>query len=211
MDSALFDQSYWLGGGTCCGKSTVAAQLSRRFGLQHVKRTDDARLYDDRVSPVDHPAATEFLAHKRRLLEGGVTLIDDPLPLDMVAQAFREFWALALEDVRNAPPQLPTLYEGTRMPPDAVLPILPDPRCAAWLAPSIDVLRTRLRERDSVGRWAPGVEPEDALERLTQMFYDFSEALAQLAETHGGVVLRCEAVEDRDGLADRVASSFGLL
>ena len=164
MDSALFDQSYWLGGSSCCGKSTVAAQLSSRFGLRHVKQSDGDRRYDDRVSPVDHPAATRFLEHKRKLLEGKATIIDEPFPVATMMEAL----------------------------------------------PSVDVIRQQLRERDSVARWAPSVEPEEALERLTELFYEYSESFARLAHAHDGAVIRCETVEERAGLADRVASTLSL-
>ena len=76
--------------------------------------------------------------------------------------------------------------------------------------PSVDVIRQQLRERDSVARWAPSVEPEEALERLTELFYEYSESFARLAHAHDGAVIRCETVEERAGLADRVASTLSL-
>ena len=162
MDSALFDQSYLLGGSSCCGKSTVAAQLSSRFGLRHVKQSDGDRRYDDRVSPVDHPAATRFLKHKRKPPRGQG------------------------DDNRRAIPG------GDD---DGGAPVR---RCHPPAA-----------ARERFGR-APSVEPEEALERLTELFYEYSESFARLAHAHDGAVIRCETVEERAGLADRVASTLSL-
>ena len=53
---------YWIGGGSCAGKSTVARRLAAEHGLQ-LYATDDAMAdHAKRSTPVDCPFLHEFMA-----------------------------------------------------------------------------------------------------------------------------------------------------
>ena len=98
------------------------------------------------------------------------------------------------------------------MPPDLLLPLLPDRSRAAWLAPSFDLYEQQLRQRDNWRQYAALIfdDPDTGFSRLTESIRTVCEALAELALLHGGKVVRVESTEDRERLVDRVAEEIGL-
>ncbi len=53
---------YWIGGGSCAGKSTIARRIAGRQGL-HLYATDDVMAEHSRRSNADdHPLLHQFMA-----------------------------------------------------------------------------------------------------------------------------------------------------
>jgi hypothetical protein len=131
----------WIGGATSAGKTSIARELARRYGLTsyHVDQheLDHARRRDARR----HPAME---AWNRRTLDE--TWVD--LPVEQLVEATlaysRERIELIAEDLAALSAHATVVAEGFQLTPEAVAPLLESPRQAVWLLPSPSFQRERL-------------------------------------------------------------------
>jgi cytidylate kinase len=128
----------WIGGPPCSGKSSVAAALADRFGLQlyHV----DARTW----------------VHEARMprTEFGLLTMDerwvDATPdrmLGWFVTTSRHRFRLVLEDLRELPEAPGAVVEGPQLFPTSVAAVLRDPAHALFLLPDPDDVAERRRRR----------------------------------------------------------------
>jgi hypothetical protein len=123
----------WIGGGTSAGKTSMARELARRYGLTsyHVDQHehDHARRRDARR----HPAMDAWNA--RTLDE---TWVD--LPVEQLVEATlaysRERIEFIVEDLRALAAGGEVIAEGFQLTPEVVAPLLESPRQAVWLLPT---------------------------------------------------------------------------
>jgi hypothetical protein len=134
----------WIGGGTSAGKTSIARELARRYGLTsyHVDQheLDHARRRDLRR----HPAMEQWSA--RTLDE---TWVD--LPVEELVEATlayrRERIELIVEDLAALSAQATVVAEGFQLTPEAVAPLLESTRQAVWLLPTSSFRRETLLRR----------------------------------------------------------------
>lgn len=139
----------WIGGGTSAGKTSIARQLARRYGLTsyHVDQheRDHARRRDARP----HPAIEAWNA--RTLDE---TWVD--LPVEQLVEATlaysRERIEFIVEDLRALPAGGNVVAEGFQLTPEVVAPLLESPRQAVWLLPTPSFRSEQLLNRSQT--WA---------------------------------------------------------
>jgi hypothetical protein len=128
----------WIGGAPCSGKSSVAAALADRFGLQvyHV----DARTW------VHEPRmpATEF--GSLTMDERWVHATPERM-LGWFVTSSRHRFRLVLEDLRELPDEPAAIVEGPQLFPTSVSAVLRDPAHALFLLPDPDELAERRRAR----------------------------------------------------------------
>jgi hypothetical protein len=122
----------WIGGGTSAGKTSIARELARRYGVTsyHVDQheLDHARRRDARR----HPTMEAWNA-----LTLDETWVD--LPVEQLVNATpaysRERIELIAEDLRTLTAGGGVVAEGFQLTPEAVAPLLESPRQAVWLLP----------------------------------------------------------------------------
>jgi hypothetical protein len=134
----------WIGGGTSAGKTSIARELARRYGLTsyHVDQheLDHAR----RRGARRHPAME---AWNRHTLDE--TWVD--LPVEQLVEATlaysRERIELIAEDLAALSAHATVVAEGFQLTPEAVAPLLESPRQAVWLLPTPSFQRETLLRR----------------------------------------------------------------
>mgnify|MGYP003287269179 CR=1 FL=1 len=134
----------WIGGGTSAGKTSIARDLARRYGLtsyhvdqhelEHARRRDARR----------HPAMEAWNA--RTLDEMWVDLPVEELVEATLAYS-RERIELIAEDLRALAAGGQVVAEGFQLTPEAVAPLLESPRQAVWLLPTPSFQRETLLRR----------------------------------------------------------------
>jgi hypothetical protein len=128
----------WIGGPQASGKSSVAAALAARFGLQlyHV----DARtwVHEERMPP------TEFasLTMDERWVQADVERM-----LGWFVNHSRHRFRLVLEDLRALPDEPACIVEGPQLFPTSVSAVLGSPDQALFLLPLPTEMEERLRAR----------------------------------------------------------------
>lgn len=134
---------YWLGGGSCGGKSTIADKLGAELGWEvyHVDAWYEE--HKARVTAVAQPTI-----YRLSRLSG------DDLWMRPVAEQVRTALAFATEafefiaeDVLNTNHERDLLVEGFPLLPHLVTPHLSQPNHAFWLIPQPDFQRTQYAQR----------------------------------------------------------------
>jgi cytidylate kinase len=144
----------WIGGAPCSGKSSVAAALADRFGLQvyHV----DARtwVHEKRMPRTEFGSLTMderwLHATPERMLQWFVT-------------TSRHRFRLVLEDLRGLPDEPAAIVEGPQLFPTSVAAVLRDPAHALFLLPGADDIAARRRDRGPMRGTSDGVRATENL------------------------------------------------
>ena len=142
----------WVGGAPCSGKSSVAAALADRFGLQvyHV----DARtwVHEERMPSTEFGSLTMderwLHATPERMLGWFVT-------------TSRHRFRLVLEDLRELPDEPAVIVEGPQLFPTSVSAVLRDPAHALFLLPDLGDLAERRRARGPMRGTSDGVRAKE--------------------------------------------------
>jgi 2-phosphoglycerate kinase len=197
----------WLGGSPCAGKSTVAALLARRFGLD-LYRVDEAfERHASRLDAARQPALVRWCAASadERWLQPIDALLSEAIA------CYREHWRMVLEDVVARQETRPLLVEGTALLPAEVARVVPHRGRALWLVADPDFQRRHYRER----AWAWGVvassdDPERAFENWMERDVRFASWVAAEADALGQRWLTVDGGRTVDEVAAAVAEAFGL-
>ncbi|HEY3454339.1 MAG TPA: hypothetical protein VGK64_07025 [Bryobacteraceae bacterium] len=200
---------YWIGGGSCAGKSTIARRIADQHGL-HLYATDDVMAEHSRRSkPADCPLLHEFIAmdiNDRWVNRSPTTMLD-------TFHWFRgEGFNMIIEDLLRIPTNHRVIVEGFRILPHLVKPILSTTDHAVWLLPSPEFRQATIERR---GGWTSGFlaktsNPERALQNLLERDRMFTDRLRKEVE---GLELRAipaSAAMAEDDSVDVVTTIFGL-
>jgi len=200
---------YWIGGGSCAGKSAIARRLADGYGL-HLYPTDDRMAEHARRShPRDTPFLQRFLAMQRddRWVNRSPAAMLDTFPW------FRgEAFSCIVEDLLGLPPHPPVIVEGFRLLPRCVKPLLSAVHQAVWLLPSPEFRRAVLDGRAicTSGFLAQTGNPQRALRNLLERDGLFTDRLRkEIAGLHLHAIEVDTAIAEDDS-ANLVANRFRL-
>ncbi len=200
----------WLGGGSGAGKSSVARELVRRFGVD-VLDTDAAMVdHARRLGPGRAPLLHRFLAMS---MDERWVLRDPVEMLETFHWFAEEGFELVVEDLLARPGGRVVVVEGFRLLPRLVLPLVGGVQeRAVWLLPTPGFRRRAFGERGGEGDVAGRTsDPPRALENLLARDALFTEVLArQLAQLAPTAVLTVDGGRSLDVLVDDVGVRFGL-
>lgn len=206
---------YWIGGGSCAGKSTIARRVAAQHGLvaQHglrVYATDDVMAdHARRTTPEDSPLLHEFMAMD--MDERWV----DRSPKTML-ETFHWFegegFNLIVEDLLCLPREPSVVVEGFRLLPRLVKPLLSVPNHAVWLLPTPTFRQAVVESRggSSWGFLAKTSDPEKALSNLLERDRMFTDILREETSRLGLHAIQVDATMTENDLANRAAEQFGL-
>ena len=200
---------YWIGGGSCAGKSTIARSVAEQYGL-HLYATDEVMAdHSHRSSPEDCPLLHQFIAmdmDERWVKRSPATMLD-------TFHWFRgEGFNLIIEDLLRFPADLRVIVEGFRVLPHLVKPILPASNHAVWLLPSPEFRQTTMERRggSTSGFLAKTSNPEQALQNLLERDRLFTDRLSQEVENLALRAIHVNTEVTEDVSANFVAKAFGL-
>ena len=200
---------YWIGGGSCAGKSTIARRIADENGLQ-LYATDDAMAdHARRSTPEDCPLLHEFMAMDmdQRWLNRS--------PKDML-ESFHWFrgegFSMIIEDVLRLPGEPGIIVEGFRLLPHLVKPRLAVRNQAVWLLPTPE-FRQAVSDSRGGQQWGfigKTSDPERALRNLLERDAMFTHRLYEETERLGLKSIAVDSTMTIDELAGRVANALGL-
>lgn len=192
----------WIGGPPDSGKTSIADRLAERHGAQVYHFDRHERDHIRRADPIRHPAVFALGALLRDLDERALAhelwLARPPeaMARDTIA-SWSQRVALAVEDLLAMPPAPPIVAEGPGFFPEAIAPLLGDPRRAVWLVPSEEFQRASAIRRDKPGARHLTADPALAQENLIRRDLLMGEHIRRQAAALG---LATFAVDGRLGL-----------
>ncbi len=210
---ATLSHVLWIGGPPDAGKSTVADLLGGKYGLSvyhfdrreldHIARADSGR----------HPAL--------HALGRGLAELDERAWLEefwvqrSVAELARgtiatwsERVGLAAEDLLTMPRERPIVAEGPGFFPEAILPLLADPRRALWLAPTETFKRASHERRGKTAfRWRTS-DPDRAYRNHVERDLLLAEHVRRRARELGLPVIEVDGARSREEVVAVVEARF---
>jgi 2-phosphoglycerate kinase len=202
------DRTYWIGGGSGAGKTTIARRIAAEHGLA-LYSTDDAMAdHGRRSSATDAPSLRRFAAMD--MDERWVNRT--PQAMLETFHWFRgEGFGLIVEDLARMPAGTAVVVEGFRLLPALVAPLLTERRGAVWLLPTpafrAAAFATRTGELDIPGRTS---DPARARRNLLERDRMFTERLRADTTRLGLPVIDVDGAMGEDDLAAAVSRALGL-
>lgn len=205
---------FWLGGSSGAGKSTTAAALAERYGLQ-LYATDDvmadhARRCPEAQCPQLHAFAA--MGMDERWLHRSPQVM-----LETFHWYRGEGFHLILEDLMavveagGGPARPGVLVEGFRLLPGLVRPLLADPSRAVWLLPTPEFRRAAFESRG--GSWQIAgrtSDPQRALSNLLERDGLFTDELRERVRAERLHAVEVDTSWTREQLLREVAVGLGL-
>jgi len=209
VDREQLQHVYWIGGGSCAGKSTIARRIAAQHGLR-VYATDDVMSdHARRSTPEDSPLLHAFMAmdmDERWVNRPPKTLLE-------TFHWFQgESFNMIIEDLLRFPREPRVIAEGFRLLPRLVKPLLSVPAHAIWLLPTPAFRESAVESRGgSAWRFlAKTTDPERALRNLLERDRMFTDALREETARLEMAAIEVDATMTEDDLAKRVTEVFGL-
>jgi 2-phosphoglycerate kinase len=206
---AQLQHVYWIGGGSCAGKSTIARRLAAEHGLQLYATDDVMADHAGRSTPADCPLLHEFMAmdmDQRWLNRSPAEMLE-------TFHWFRgEGFSMIVEDVLRLPGKPAVIVEGFRLLPHLVKPLLAVRNQAVWLVPAPEFRQAVVDSRGGP-RWeflGKTSDPERAYRNLLQRDAMFTQRLYEEARRLELNTIEVDGTMTVDGLAEHVAERLGL-
>jgi cytidylate kinase len=200
---------YWIGGGSCAGKSTIARLLAAEHGLQHYA-TDDVMADHARRST----SAECSLLHEFMSMDMDQRWVNRS-PADML-ETFHWFrgegFSMIVEDVLELSSERGVIVEGFRLLPHVVKPLLAVRDHAVWLLPTPEFRQVVVNSRGGpqwgfIGKTS---DPERALSNLLERDAMFTHRLYEEAQRLELKTIDIDSTMTVDELAGRVAEALAL-
>lgn len=197
----------WIGGPPDGGKTSIAALLARKYGLQvyHFDRHEPAHFA--RCDPVRHPAL--YAAHPERMTPEQRWLGSSPeeMARETIA-SWTERFGMAVEDLLAMPDDPPIVAEGPGFFPEAIASLLSGPDQAVWLIPSEEFKRACAIRRGKPGDRHLTSDPERATENVIRRDFFMARHIRQRASELGLTVYDVDGTREVDEMAALVESHF---
>lgn len=200
---------YWIGGGSCAGKSTIASHIAAQHGLR-IYPTDDVMTdHARRSTHEDSP-----LLHKFMAMDMDERWVNRPAKT--LLETFHWFqgegFNMIIEDLLCFPREPGVIAEGFRLLPRLVNPLLSVGTHAVWLlpTPAFRQAAVETRGRSKWGFLGKTTDPERALRNLLERDRLFTESLREETVRLELPAIEVDAGMSEDHLAKRVTQVFGL-
>lgn len=205
---ASLQHVYWIGGGSCAGKSTIANRMAAEHGLR-VYATDDVMTdHARRSSPESCPLLHEFMA-----MDMDQRWVDrSPETMFETFQWFRgEGFDLIADDLLRLPTEPCVVVEGFRLLPHLVND-LTVANHAIWLLPTPEFRQAVVESRGG-SAWsflARTTDPDRALRNLLERDRMFTDHLRDETKRLNLHAIEVDISTTSDDLTRRVMDLFGV-
>ena len=201
-DERLRKQVYWIGGGTCAGKSTVTERLCAKYDLFPYHVDDHWEDHLRRANLDDYPNL-----HRRgqtRPSDWFVRLPEEASDDELAVLS--EEVSLATQDLRALPPRTDIVAEGVLFLPLALKQLGVPKERAIWLIPTPASQRIRYRHR---GAWVDDVlslydDPRSAWESWMRRDAIVAQRIRQSVMSAGYHWIQVSDDESIEQLVERV-------
>ena len=208
MTRRFLQHVYWIGGGSCAGKSTIARRIAAQQGLR-VYSTDDVMAdHARRSSPNDCPLLYTFMAmdmDERWVNRTPKTMLE-------TFHWFRgEGFELIVEDLLRLPRETPVIVEGFRLLPHLVKPLLSVTSRAVWLLPTSEFREAVVANRGG-SAWsflARTSDRERALRNLLERDRMFTDIVRDETARLNLPAIEVDTSTTEDDLTRQVTDLFG--
>ena len=204
-----FKHVYWIGGGSCAGKSTIARRLASQQGLL-VYATDDVMADHARRSTYkDSPLLHRFMAmdmDERWVNRSPKTMLE-------TFHWFKgESFNMIIEDLLSLQRGPGVIVEGFRLLPHLVKPLLSVPFHGVWLLPTTAFRQAAVESRGTTawGFLAKTTDPERALRNLLERDRMFTDILREETGRLEVPAIEVDATMTEDDVTKRVTEVFGV-
>ena len=200
---------YWIGGGSCAGKSTITRRIAAEHGLQAYVTDDVMADHAKRSTPRECPLLHMFMAmdmDQRWVSRSPEAMLE-------TFHWFRgEGFNMIIEDILNLPKESGVVVDGFRLLPHLVKPLLADHSHAVWLIPTPGFREAVLESRGGPksGFLARTSDPQRALCNMLQRDAMFTERINDEAQRLGLNIIEVNPSMTEDDLIARVVRAFGL-
>jgi 2-phosphoglycerate kinase len=200
---------YWIGGGSCAGKSTIARRIAAEHGLQLYATDDVMADHARRSTPEDCPLLHEFMA-----MDMDHRWVNRS-PTDML-ETFHWFrgegFSMIIADILRLPREPGIIVDGFRLLPHLVKPFLSVRSHAVWLLPTPEFRQAVVDSRGGLhwGFIGKTSNPERALGNLLERDAMFTDHLNEDAQRLGLNTIAVDSTMTIYELAGRVADALGL-
>jgi cytidylate kinase len=205
---ARLRHTYWIGGGSGAGKSTIARRLATQHSMRLYATDDVMGDHARRSTPQDAPHLSEFIAmdmDERWVNRSPETMLE-------TFHWFRsEGFGLIIEDLLRLPAERGVIVEGFRALPHLVKPLLAVPSHAVWLLPTPEFRQAALESRGSA--WAIArktSDPEKAQRNIAERDSMFTKRLHGETKRLELCAIEVDTTVTEADLAERVQEAFGL-
>jgi 2-phosphoglycerate kinase len=204
----MTDPFLWMGGSPCSGKSSIADQFARRYGLD-VYHVDEAmREHFPHVTQQAHP----FLFKWTHTPWDGLWMQPQDVLLQEAIGCYREQFDLVMADLAARSSKERLMVEGTSLLPDCVAKVMEPRDRGIWIVPTEAFQRIRYRAR---GEWVKDIlqecrDPERAYQNWMDRDVAFGEWVREQASARRLHVLEVSGQRTIGENADIVAKHFGL-
>ena len=197
----------WIGGGSGAGKSTIAAHVASRHGLQLYSTDDVMRDHARRSTAEDAPSLSLFAAmdmDERWLNRSPETMLE-------TFHWYRgEGFGLIVEDLLRLPQEPGVIAEGFRLLPHLVKPLLALPSHAVWLLPTPEFRQRAFESRGGLWQIAEKTsDPPRALRNLLERDRMFTDRLRAEAKDLELPVIDVDVTLTEDDLDEQVTKMLG--
>lgn len=188
-----------MGGSPCSGKSSIADALARQYGWR-IYRCDDA--FPQHMA-ISSPAGQPVLSSLRGMADDALWLRPVAEQLRTELEAYREEFAMIMQDLACLDRDRPILAEGAALLPECVTPLLDDPRQAVWVVPTAAFQREHYARRPWVNDVVKNcTDPRQAFDNWMERDIHFAHAVHAQAQERG---LRVLVVDGGQTLAQNTA------
>ena len=203
---APFAHILWIGGPPDGGKTSIAASLAQRHGLQ-VYHFDRHELdHFARADPARQPAL--YAAHPDRMGPEERWLGSSPEEMTWRTIAcWSERCDMALADLRAMPSSPLIVAEGPGFFPALIAPLLADRRRAIWLIPSEAFKRASVIRRDKLNG-VPTSDPARARENLIRRDRLMGEQARRDVADLGMLMHEIDGTRDLEAMIALVEAQF---
>lgn len=150
---------YYLGGGTCCGKSTVTEFLVKKYSFTLYKLDDHLFSYLERLASDGNGIAIKQMNQSMQEMWLGAA------PSEMSAeemQLYRAMLPLAREAIAELPQHTPILAEGAGFLPDLMHSSDVQPGFYACIVPTPAFRRAQYAKRTWIDQYLDGTSDKEA-------------------------------------------------
>ncbi|MEZ4717017.1 MAG: hypothetical protein R2851_13170 [Caldilineaceae bacterium] len=203
----LFSHAYVLGGSPCSGKSTVAARLVARYGLQAYK-VDDYQEAHMAHCTSEQPTMFRYasMSWDDIWMQPVAQQVDDEFAF------YRERFTFILQDLAQMDPARPTLLEGVALLPSLMRQCGVDPARVLYMVPTASFQLHHYGQRP----WIQGIlaqcnDPAQAFANWMARDQQFGREVLRQARACGFPTMVVDGGRSLDVTTAYIASIFGLV